>query len=416
MSLTALFLVLFAALVASQPEQVHTAITGIPNELSITWTNLDTSTLSEVPLVQWGPSNKETHGKSFKFDAGFYKSVVCTVLLQGLEAGTTYTYKVGTSGKMSKEYKFTYKPTNITYAVYGDMGFSNERSIKQLVAEVEAKSFDAVLHVGDFAYNLDTDSGRTGDKFMNSIEPVASVVPYMTCPGNHEAYHNFTHYINRFDNMNFLGSSSGSDNNLWYSWNEGLTHFIAIDTEVYAYSTDAGQIERQINWLTQDLIEANRVRDKYPWIVMFGHKGYWMDKVNWTDFERLSNEYGVDLYLCGHQHNYQRLYPSYGKQVQKMSSNIYVDPKYMVTIVSGSPGCPEYISKGGAPADTVANAFFTYGYGHMKIVNSTHLYWRWEMTSEAKMNLQNEVGSIHLDEADWKDDMWLIQTHHGKRQ
>lgn len=39
---------------------------------------------------------------------------------------------------------------------------------------------------GDFAYNMDQDNARVGDRFMRLIEPVAASLPYMTCPGNHE--------------------------------------------------------------------------------------------------------------------------------------------------------------------------------------------------------------------------------------
>lgn len=41
-------------------------------------------------------------------------------------------------------------------------------------------------HPGDFAYNMDQDNARVGDRFMKLIEPVAASLPYMTCPGNHE--------------------------------------------------------------------------------------------------------------------------------------------------------------------------------------------------------------------------------------
>ena len=29
-------------------------------------------------------------------------------------------------------------------------------------------------------------NGQIGDDFMTQIQPIASYVPYMTCPGNHE--------------------------------------------------------------------------------------------------------------------------------------------------------------------------------------------------------------------------------------
>lgn len=52
--------------------------------------------------------------------------------------------------------------------------------------------------MGDFAYDLFEDEGRNGDDFMNEIQEIAAYVPYMTCPGNHERYYNFSHYKNRF--------------------------------------------------------------------------------------------------------------------------------------------------------------------------------------------------------------------------
>jgi len=30
------------------------------------------------------------------------------------------------------------------------------------------------------------DNAKVGDEFMRQLEPVASYIPYMTCPGNHE--------------------------------------------------------------------------------------------------------------------------------------------------------------------------------------------------------------------------------------
>ena len=35
-----------------------------------------------------------------------------------------------------------------------------------------------------------------------------------------------------------------------------------------------------------------------------------MEKTNFSTFSPLLHKYGVDLHLCGHAHNYQRLYPS----------------------------------------------------------------------------------------------------------
>ena len=58
------------------------------------------------------------------------------------------------------------------------------------------------------AYDMAEHDGRRGDEFMEQVhpspracflhslqvEPVASLLPYMTCPGNHEWHYNFSNY------------------------------------------------------------------------------------------------------------------------------------------------------------------------------------------------------------------------------
>ena len=36
-----------------------------------------------------------------------------------------------------------------------------------------------ILHLGDFAYNFETNKGLMGDVFMRNIEPIAAQIPYM---------------------------------------------------------------------------------------------------------------------------------------------------------------------------------------------------------------------------------------------
>lgn len=40
-----------------------------------------------------------------------------------------------------------------------------------------------------YCYNININlqqNAEVGDEFMRQLEPVASYLPYMTCPGNHE--------------------------------------------------------------------------------------------------------------------------------------------------------------------------------------------------------------------------------------
>ena len=86
---------------------------------------------------------------------------------------------------------------------------------------------------------------------------------------------------------------------------------------------------------------------------------------NFSFIDDLAHTYGIDLHIAGHIHTYQRFYPlrmqPYGDDPSKpnnkpadvdlacastgvqstgvtIENNTYTDPKYMVTIVAGSPG------------------------------------------------------------------------------
>ena len=42
------------------------------------------------------------------------------------------------------------------FAIFGDLGNVNAQSLPRLQEESEKGMYDAILHVGDFAYNLDS--------------------------------------------------------------------------------------------------------------------------------------------------------------------------------------------------------------------------------------------------------------------
>lgn len=71
-------------------------------------------------------------------------------------------------------------------AIFGDLGNYNGRSIPKLQEDSQKGLYDVLLHVGDLAYDMDSDNARVGDNFMRQMEPVAAYTPYMVCVGNHE--------------------------------------------------------------------------------------------------------------------------------------------------------------------------------------------------------------------------------------
>ena len=66
---------------------------------------------------------------------------------------------------MSSTYSFTTMPalgTNWSprFAVYGDMGTDNAQSLTNIQKDVQQGMYDAILHVGDFAYDMDSVNKR----------------------------------------------------------------------------------------------------------------------------------------------------------------------------------------------------------------------------------------------------------------
>ena len=99
--------------------------------------------------------------------------------------------------------------------------------------------YDVLFHIGDIAYNLHERHGHQGHDYMNLVEPIASRIPYMTCPGNHEQFGNFSHYDARFSMLSEHAKPevplSHRMNNHYYSLNLGPAHIIMFSSEFYFY-------------------------------------------------------------------------------------------------------------------------------------------------------------------------------------
>ncbi len=89
---------------------------------------------------------------------------------------------------MSQELSFVSMPlvgntSPLNFAVFGDFGLVNSRSLPRLLNDTAAGRFDMVIHVGDIAYNLQDDNGRVGDGFLNMVQPISAAIPYHYCVG-----------------------------------------------------------------------------------------------------------------------------------------------------------------------------------------------------------------------------------------
>ena len=202
------------------PVQVHLALGYTPATMAVSWATYETtSTPSTESVVMWGLSadslDQKSTGdvRSFTADKGrvFYTHAAN---MTGLKPSTRYFYKVGdaTNG-FSEVFNFKSQADATTLAanlpqlhvIFGDMGAADAFTLcstctgkstvcdkstcksaqqdKGLISEVglhpASQGADMMLHVGDFAYDLDSDGGKVGDQFMVNIEQIAAYTPYM---------------------------------------------------------------------------------------------------------------------------------------------------------------------------------------------------------------------------------------------
>jgi len=234
---------------------------------------------------------------------------------------------------------------------------------------------------------------------MNMIEEWASTVPYMVCSGNHEESYNFSHYQNRF---HMPGDESGSNTNLYSSFNVGPVHFVSISTEMYFYDYyTMDHLRMQYEWLVEDLKLANQERVIRPWIIVYGHRPMYCSpdtndppEICTTDtmavrdgvakiqnenrqygLENLLYENNVDIYFAGHMHSYERMYPTYREQV---TSTSYINPLAPIHIVGGAAGGQEqldHFDQNVTPYTWSAFKRDSYGFGMLTFYNNTHLHW-----------------------------------------
>jgi len=217
----------------------------------------------------------------------------------------------------------------------------------------------------------------------------------------------------------------------FYSVDFGLIHFVALDLNIYNAEDDCGEPcrEAQLKWLKLDLAQANANRAAVPWIVAMSHfplycsncpkpghePGDWWNseecefaghdescKVERSgpkpkpkpgprhtdmvpDFEPLFMEHGVDMYACGHIHDYEYTYPIYNDTAVQRN---HINPRAPIHLVSGNAGPPR-------PSTFRLTANWSYehsrafSYTRMTAYNSTTM--RWAQVSNLNSSILTEL-------------------------
>lgn len=261
------------------------------------------------------------------------------VTLTGLVPDTVYLYRVKSSDEQGVvqsdlDYFRTFKESGAVHFVFvGDTGqntaaqFANARIMADLAP-------DLVLHGGDIVYggfdDLTPDS-RVFAQYLTSTRQMRHT-PFFFSLGNHDlnccggiTEYNPDSFVSNalsFQKTFYLPTNSATGTEHFYSFDHGDVHFAALYNpwfQVYDFNPQTEQYQ----WLTNDL--ANSAK---PWKVLFfhspiAHSGLHsladrnvngiLDQVEvMSAVGAAAQRYGVQLVLCGHEHNYERFVPTNG--------------------------------------------------------------------------------------------------------
>jgi hypothetical protein len=193
------------------------------------------------------------------------------------------------------------------------------------------KNPEYVFGLGDYSY------ASTGTCWFDRIATIDGITRISF--GNHEddSTEGFSGYMSHFG----LAQT-------YYSFNHQNAHILVMDTDRNSYSSGSSQH----NFVTNDLQDASQ-DPNIDWIIVYFHKPMYTSPNSAHSGESslrsiyhpLFDQYGVDLVLSGHVHNYQRTYPlNYNPSspsnptITNANANDYTDPAGPLFSIIGTGG------------------------------------------------------------------------------
>jgi len=190
---------------------------------------------------------------------------------------------------------------DFNFGAAGDWGDNNNS--RDTAKNMADHGVELAILLGDLSYG--SSLSDITKWWNNDIAPLHGIS--VAALGNHDDIS--PAMMNQYHGL--FGLAKKDPNNDWiYSFNYQNVHFLAMNTEV---SDSKGS--EQYKFVQKDLAAASS-NSSIKWIVVFMHKPAYTSTSEHEaeaniqkNFHPLFDQYGVDLVLYGHNHNYQRTYP-----------------------------------------------------------------------------------------------------------
>jgi hypothetical protein len=350
------------------PEQIHLTWGNDPTtEMVVSWASAAQAIHPRVVLEHPGSHRVVIHAVQRTYTDGLNGQTVFTyhARLDGLAVDKLYHYSVTADNDARRQTPFAAEfrtaPRGrhaFRWTSYGDLATPNTSwtlSSPQSRHAVDAvEQFKPLFHLlnGDLCYaNLNwTAQPSVWADFGNNVQRSAAHRPWMPCTGNHEiefcnGEQGFGSYLTRF----CLPDNGSRFSGLWYRFQVGSALFISLSADDVIYQ-DSGAFHAgpepfmpaastgnapiapgsslyvhgysdgaQTRWLEQTLAAAQKDRS-IDWVIVQMHQDALSSSKNGNGSDRgiretwlpLFDRYGVDLVLCGHDHDYERSWPVRG--------------------------------------------------------------------------------------------------------
>jgi alkaline phosphatase D len=351
------------------PEQVHLTWGQDPaTGVVVSWASSGPAERARVLLDTGSGSTRSIRAQQQTYADGLNGETVYTyhAVIDGLEPATSYNYAVTADNDSHRKSPLSANFTTVAkgrqafrFTSFGDLATANTAWVlsygQAAYAVAAVESFKPAFHLlnGDLCYadlNPATQPEVWAD-FGNNNQTSAANRPWMPALGNHEIEFDngpqgYSSYLTRYTLPDNGVSGFGGR---WYSFRVGSALFISLDANDVVYqdagpwvsgptpltpasSTGNPPIEpgtsfylrgysggAQTQWLEQTLAAA-RSNPSIDWIIVQMHQciasssyyGNGSDLGLRQKWSPLFDKYQVDLVVNGHDHDYERSFPTRG--------------------------------------------------------------------------------------------------------
>jgi predicted MPP superfamily phosphohydrolase len=248
---------------------------------------------------------------------------------------------------------------DFNFVAAGDWGCDSKAH--NTVNNIQNKSPEIVLALGDLSYR------RTADCWFDMMSPLINKTKIVF--GDHE--YNFKNssklalYLDRFN----LDKQ-------YYSFDYQNAHFLAMSSEL-----PFDKESKQYTFVKDDLQAASK-NGSINWIIVYLYEMLYTSPTLHTPTETLRDiyhplfdNYGVDLVLQAHSHNYQRSFPIKYNEIEASKPTIvdkreeqYVDPVGEIFVIAGAAGADLHNFTGQAPY--IVTQFQRFGFLNLDIIQN----------------------------------------------